>query len=392
MNLHVTMFTTITTILLSLALGSAATAQISLVSDSRRLDIFGTAIPVAPAFPPSAFAPFDAELQGTIIFNLLPLTVEATQSSTVSTTGMSAVGFGGANGTYFCDPEFGFCFPNVLIEGYTKFEVEFDADQSAPYLFVSAGVVSIGELSLRDLTSGVSVGGLCCVASTKSGTLTAGHRYRMKAETNGFAAMNSFAGFGNYDFSLDFFDPSTALAFGPAIGSASLLGGASTAGGLDVVLGPSAGEGVLAAAYQTMTLAEIEGAYAILPFALPGGVGAANVWTIDGGELFQGTATLTFGYDPSWLPVGFDETTLSISHFNDQGQWELLSSLVDEEENTISVESDSFSPFALVSVPEPGVPLLALIGSLALGGLSTCRSTGPSRRRLPRRGEQGSER
>ncbi len=154
--------------------------------------------------------------------------------------------------------------------------------------------------------------------------------------------------------------------FGPGTGETSLLGGIGVPGGLDILLDIESGEGLLNAAFEVATLESIEGGYGLLPFVLPGGAGApTSLWRIAGGEQFQGTARLSFAYDPALLPVGYDETGLAIAHFDGVG-WELLTGLVDAEANTITVETKSFSPFALVAVPEPGTVFLTAAGLTGL--------------------------
>jgi hypothetical protein len=122
------------------------------------------------------------------------------------------------------------------------------------------------------------------------------------------------------------------------------------------------GSGLLSASFQPSfqqaTLADIASGFGV---ALPGSI--ASLWEITGGTGFQGTAQLTFAYDPALLPVGFDETQLAIAHL-EGGIWELLTGAVDADANTITVETDSFSPFSLVSMPEPAPCWLLLAGLL----------------------------
>lgn len=86
-------------------------------------------------------------------------------------------------------------------------------------------------------------------------------------------------------------------------------------------------------------------------------------WKIDFDGTFQGALLLTFTYDDTLLPDGFDESTLAIYHFNDDGagQWDLLDSLVDPLNNTIRVTVYDLSPFAVGltgAIPEPATGLL----------------------------------
>jgi hypothetical protein len=153
--------------------------------------------------------------------------------------------------------------------------------------------------------------------------------------------------------------------FGVGSGGASLLGGSGNTGGLDMALDVISGSGLLTASFQQATLADIASGFGVaLPFALPGSL--TSLWEIAGGDQFQGTAELTFAYDPALLPVGFDETQLAIAHL-ENGSWELLTGSVDADANTLTVATDSFSPFSLVSVPEPGAGLLLVAGAIGAG-------------------------
>jgi hypothetical protein len=80
-------------------------------------------------------------------------------------------------------------------------------------------------------------------------------------------------------------------------------------------------------------------------------------------------ATLVFAYDPTLLPLGFDESTLGIWHFNKlTSAWE-FGGQVDTVNDTITFETTSFSPFQLgVAVPEPSSVVLAAGGLLGLVG------------------------
>jgi len=79
---------------------------------------------------------------------------------------------------------------------------------------------------------------------------------------------------------------------------------------------------------------------------------------------YSGHVTLIFCYNESLLPPGFDESLLVMLHQEDGGPWETLDPIaIDTEANTLTVETDSLSPFVLGIVPEP-----ATLALLALGG------------------------
>lgn len=89
------------------------------------------------------------------------------------------------------------------------------------------------------------------------------------------------------------------------------------------------------------------------------------MWDVDyeGDPDPDGMYTLTFVYDEDLLGADVDENQLAIYHRVDD-EWVRLEGIVDTELNTITVETDSFSPFAMGVTPEP--TSLALLGGGAL--------------------------
>ena len=106
--------------------------------------------------------------------------------------------------------------------------------------------------------------------------------------------------------------------------------------------------------------------------AMPGPVdfdlaGDAQLWEIAFTGEFDGQVALTFRYFHETLPSGMDQSLLGIYHQLDSGEWELLPVIArDPAAYTITVLTDSFSPFALGEVPEPATLALLGIGSLAM--------------------------
>jgi hypothetical protein len=98
-------------------------------------------------------------------------------------------------------------------------------------------------------------------------------------------------------------------------------------------------------------------------FQLTGG-GTPQIWNLNFDGTFDGLATVVFNYDPNLVGGG----PLSIIHFNDSsGAWENLGGIVDALYHTITVETSSFSPFAVVeAVPEPSTFALGGLAGLAL--------------------------
>ena len=171
---------------------------------------------------------------------------------------------------------------------------------------------------------------------------------------------------------------SDPLPQGPGVG-ASLLGGSGGGqpGGVDFNFSNVSAGGTLSAVYQQTDPASFAAGYLDDPSdvdfilsGLPGG--NVQFWdvSLEGGAFDR--ATLTVHYDEALLPVGFDETTLGISHYHD-GVWENLPIVgQDVVANTLTFETTSFS--LLVATPEP-----ATLGLLMVGGLVLLR-----RRMLPR--------
>ncbi|MBI5395066.1 MAG: PEP-CTERM sorting domain-containing protein [Verrucomicrobia bacterium] len=88
-----------------------------------------------------------------------------------------------------------------------------------------------------------------------------------------------------------------------------------------------------------------------------------QVWQLEFSGVFTGNADLVFHYDDTNLLV--DESALQIRHFVN-GQWEIPGQTLDTVNNTITLAANSFSPFVLSAVPEPGTGSLLAAGGLAL--------------------------
>jgi PEP-CTERM motif len=152
--------------------------------------------------------------------------------------------------------------------------------------------------------------------------------------------------------------------------STNVIGGATQTGGIDLSFADvtTAGD-VTAQAIDTtgLSLPAIEALSSVTNFQLAGSA-TAQIWNVSFDGAFTGTATLTFNYDPVLAGAG----TLSILHFNETlGEWENLGGTVDTLNHTITVDTTSFSPFALVvAVPEPSSWVL---GALACGSLALVR-------------------
>lgn len=147
----------------------------------------------------------------------------------------------------------------------------------------------------------------------------------------------------------------------------------SIANGL--LLFDAAAPGTVSSSFATTTdLASVvsSSAASAFSFALPGT--QAQVWQVDFSGSLEGAATLRLEYDESLLDVA--EESLAVAHFDaDTDTWQLLPAVVDADQNFVTVQTPSFSPFVLV-VPEPGTAAL-----LALGLLGIRSRRGPRARR-----------
>jgi hypothetical protein len=100
-------------------------------------------------------------------------------------------------------------------------------------------------------------------------------------------------------------------------------------------------------------------------FELPADGSVVQIWDLDYSDSsFTGPVTLVFDFDPAGMTTAQEEA-LQVYHYTD-GQWVDIGGVVDLNADTITVETDSFSPFALGVVPEPGS--LSLL-SLASGAM-----------------------
>ncbi len=90
--------------------------------------------------------------------------------------------------------------------------------------------------------------------------------------------------------------------------------------------------------------------------------GDAQFWSIDVEDgTYTGPITLTFQYDPALLPPGLNLSDLVMLHHTTNG-WETLApTAVDPINHTVTVQTNSLSPFMLGMVPEPGTAVLLVL-------------------------------
>jgi hypothetical protein len=126
-------------------------------------------------------------------------------------------------------------------------------------------------------------------------------------------------------------------------------GGSGVPGGLDYEFEDVSSEGSCFGEYSKADANELEVHIArgeFEPFTFPTPGQPAQLWKVDFTGEFVGSVWLTFAYDPTLLPAGFDEDTLSLYQFVG-GSWQRLDGVVDTARHTIAVTVSSLSVFAL---------------------------------------------
>jgi len=151
-----------------------------------------------------------------------------------------------------------------------------------------------------------------------------------------------------------------------------VVGGTVGTGGVAATFTSTTG-GTLSIIYDpALTLdALMSGAQGIIApppdFALPTGP-TFEAWEVGltGGN-FTGDTQLVFHYDPTFLNPGVDQSLLQIYHYTG-GEWVPMDSIVDTVDDTITIETPSFSPFVLgvQTVPEPASISLLAAGAFGL--------------------------
>lgn len=136
----------------------------------------------------------------------------------------------------------------------------------------------------------------------------------------------------------------------PGTGSGgSCNGGSDVPGGLDYEFDDVDSSGSCFASFSRADDAEIEirvnqGEFDTFTFSTPGK--PAQLWEVEFDGSYTGLVSLTFGYDDTLLPGGFDEDSLVIHHFTG-GAWQKLDGVVDTALHKITVHTAGFGAFAL---------------------------------------------
>jgi hypothetical protein len=140
----------------------------------------------------------------------------------------------------------------------------------------------------------------------------------------------------------------TRVTTGPG-SSGGCNGGSSVPGGFDYEFEDVSSPGDCFGEYSQADESELaihiaEGEFEPFTFLTPGG--PAQIWRVEFSGTFSGSVHLTFGYDPTILPAGFDETSLCLYQFNG-ASWQKLASTVNPVLRTIAVTVENLSVFAL---------------------------------------------
>jgi hypothetical protein len=158
-------------------------------------------------------------------------------------------------------------------------------------------------------------------------------------------------------------------------GSGGCNGGASVPGGVDYLFDNVSTEGSCFGEYSKPGAVELalhvaSGEFDPFTFLTPGE--PAQLWELSFSGVFSGSVALTFGYDPTILPAGFDQTGLLLYQFSG-GVWQPCVCVVDPVLHTISTTTDSLGAFAL------GVDALVTVAvgtSVAPSGSGTTSGAG----------------
>ena len=109
-------------------------------------------------------------------------------------------------------------------------------------------------------------------------------------------------------------------------------------------------------------------AFSQIHFVLPspGGVLDLQYWDLGFTGSFTGNVTVVLHFDPSALN-GINLSSLQVEHYTG-GQWVIPSGqVIDPVADTITFQTNSFSPFVLSQVPEPSSVVLGLFAAVGLG-------------------------
>jgi hypothetical protein len=134
---------------------------------------------------------------------------------------------------------------------------------------------------------------------------------------------------------------------GNSIGSCD--GGSHVPGGIDYDFESVETEGTCFSDFARADQEELavriaQGEFAAFTFQTPSQ--PAQLWDVSFNGTYTGAINVTFGFDPTLLPAGFDETELAVYHFSG-GAWAKLPGTVDPLAHSIAVSTTTLGAFAL---------------------------------------------
>ena len=194
------------------------------------------------------------------------------------------------------------------------------------------------------------------------------------AAGNLFGMTESGAGNSGTVFELS---PTTASVGQGANQTATVGGGTSVVGGVQSTLPDVTTPGTFTTTYTVATslsqlISDIGSAAAgTINFAFANS-SAVQLWQLHFDGTFTGEATVTVHFDPTLLG-GIPLSELYIEHY-DNGTWVPIYGTVDPIADTITFQTESFSPFVLAEVPEPSTLVLAIFVAACLSAAATRRS------------------
>ena len=157
--------------------------------------------------------------------------------------------------------------------------------------------------------------------------------------------------FTNFDIVLSLLTGTKISNNGGNHNGGSCNGGSAHVGGVDFDFDNVTSEGTFYGDYSEadeveMTERKNDGQFALPTFPQPIGTTSTQLWNLNYSGSHNGLIHLTFAYDPTLLPAGFNENNLTIYHYNGV-LWEKLICTVDPVAHKIATSASSLSPFAL---------------------------------------------